>query len=342
MTTPLIEGVDEELAASTVGDAGSESVHRFVVATAGERLDRLLQGWMGELSRSRLTLLVDEGRVTVDGQVAKPSQRPRAGQEVVLSLPPPVPVAPQPQELPISVLYEDSDLLVLDKAAGMVVHPAAGAPDGTLVNALLFHVRDLGGVGGELRPGIVHRLDKETSGAIVVAKHDVALARLQRAFHDRQVDKRYVAIAHGHTPLETTYDTPFGRHPVDRVRMTGRLRADDPQARRAVTHVRTAETLLGGEASFVEISLETGRTHQIRVHLSEAGHPLLGDATYGGTKRDARAHPRVRQAAAMIGRQALHAHVLTFPHPRDGRIVSCTAPLPASFTEALALLSDGR
>ena len=330
---------DEESIARVDLTAGPEH-HDFTVMPEdiGQRLDRVLAHHLSDFSRSRLAQLVDEGRVTVDGVVGRVSARLKAGQVVAVEVPAPVPTAPQPEAIPLSILYEDASLLVVDKPAGMVVHPAAGVWSGTLVNALLHHVRDLAGIGGELRPGIVHRLDKETSGAIVVAKTEAALRGLQQAFQAHEVHKQYWALVHGTPPEAGTYDTPFGRHPIERVRMTGRLPPTDPRAKRAITHFRTAEVLAGGEAAQVEVTLQTGRTHQIRVHLSEAGYPLLGDATYGGTKRDRRAPPAVRAAAELIGRQALHAHVLAFRHPITGAEVRCEAPLPPALVRAVALL----
>lgn len=288
------------------------------------------------MSRSRLVKLVEDGRVTVDGKAAKASLKLKPGAVVDVDIPPPEPAEPQPEELGLRVLHDDADVVVVDKPAGMVVHPAAGVSNGTLVNALLFHVRDLAGIGGELRPGIVHRLDKNTSGALVVAKNDFSLVRLQEAFQARTVDKRYLALVHG-TPDESgTFETPFGRHPVDRVRMTSKLRDDAPGVRRAVTHWTVKERYEG--ATLVEVALETGRTHQIRVHFSEANHPLLADEVYGGVKRDKKAPPVVREAAEAVGRQALHAWTLTFPHPRTGERIRCEAPLPTDFEAALAVL----
>jgi 23S rRNA pseudouridine1911/1915/1917 synthase len=330
--------LEEEPATGPAGPAGAEH-HAFQAdaGDVGERLDRVLALRVPGHSRARLTQLVDEGRVTVDGRGAKPSQRLKAGQQVMVEVPAPVAAEPLPQELPLCVLFQDADLVVVDKAAGMVVHPAAGAPDGTLVNALLFHVRDLSGIGGTLRPGIVHRLDKDTSGVMVVAKHERSLVALQRAFHDREVEKVYLALVHGVPPAEGTIDTLFGRHPTDRVRMTGRLSPGAPDARRAVTHYRVTESF-GADAALVEVRLETGRTHQIRVHLSEAGFPLLGDETYGGTKRDRRAPERVRRAAERAGRQALHAWRLTLAHPMTRMSCAFEAPLPSDFAAALEML----
>jgi 23S rRNA pseudouridine1911/1915/1917 synthase len=319
-----------------------ESERTVAVAAdgAGERLDRYVAARWPDISRSRLTQLIDERQLLLDGRPAKPSVRLKVGAVIHLTVPPPIAATPQPEELELSVLYDDPDLLVVNKAVGMVVHPAAGVDSGTLVNALLFHVKDLAGIGGELRPGIVHRLDRDTSGAMVVAKNDFALAGLQRGFHDREVEKQYLAICHGVPAPSGTIDTPFGRHHVDRVRMTGRLQPDDPSARRAVTHFKRLESF-GDSAAMLTVQLETGRTHQIRVHLSEAGFPLLADKVYGGTKRDARAPAFVREAAVQLGRQALHAHVLAFKHPRSGALIRCVAPVPDDMERALAQLRRG-
>jgi 23S rRNA pseudouridine1911/1915/1917 synthase len=224
------------------------------------------------------------------------------------------------------VVHEDRHVLVLDKAAGMVVHPGAGHTSGTVVNALLHHVKDLRGVGGELRPGIVHRLDKDTSGLLVIAKHDEALRALQAAFKSRAVKKTYLALVAGQPPAEGTFRTLHGRHPRQRQRFTGKVR----QGKSAVTHFRVTERF-GARAARVEIDLETGRTHQIRVHFSEAGFPLLGDELYGGR--------RARQPA-VISRQALHAWKLSFAHPDTGQALSFTAPVPRDFRQAARALSS--
>lgn len=306
---------------------------------AGERLDRFLAARFSDMSRSRLGKLIDGGDVRVDGAQAKASFRLKPGMVVELEVPPPEPARPEPEALGLSVLHDDADVVVVDKPAGMVVHPAAGVTQGTLVNALLFHVTDLAGIGGELRPGIVHRLDKDTSGALVVAKNDLALVRLQASFQARAVEKRYLALVHGNPADAGTFDTAFGRHPVDRVKMTSRLPDDAPKVRRAVTRWTVRERFEG--ASLVEIELETGRTHQIRVHFSDANHPLLADETYGGTRRDKKAPPLVQRAAKEMGRQALHAWRLAFPHPRTGVRIAAEAPLPADFERALAVLRKG-
>jgi 23S rRNA pseudouridine1911/1915/1917 synthase len=234
------------------------------------------------------------------------------------------------EELPLAVLHEDRDLVVVDKAAGMVVHPGAGHASGTLVNALLHRVKDLAGVGGELRPGIVHRLDKDTTGCLVVAKHEKALVALQKAFKTREVEKTYLALVHGvPRAAEARIETLYGRHPVNRQRFTGKVKEGKP----ALTVYRVREPFEG--AALVEVDLLTGRTHQIRAHLSEAGHPLLCDTLYGSGRK---AKGRAVEAQEVLGRQALHAWKLAFPHPRTGRVLHVEAPLPPDFTAALKVL----
>jgi len=313
------------------GALGQRIEIRVDPAEAGNRLDVALARLAPALSRSRVQKLVESSRVLVDGRPAKPATRLRGGERIEVALPDPEPTDLVAQDLPISVLYEDGDLLVLDKRAGMVVHPARGAPHSTVLNALLHR---LGSGPGE-RLGLVHRLDKDTSGCLLVARTEAALASLQQQFRGRTVEKTYLALCHGCLADEGVIDTAYGRHPRDRTRFTSRLRA----ARRAVTRFR-AVARFGALATLAEVGLETGRTHQIRVHLSEAGHPLLADATYGGARREARLaveHP-VRRAAAAIGRQALHAWRLAFDHPRTGRRLRVEAPLPADLLAALAVL----
>jgi len=303
---------------------------------AGLRLDVALTRLAADLSRARIQRLLVEGHVLVGGRAVKPSARLRGGEEVLLTLPDPEPSGLLAQDLPLQILSEDRDLLVLDKAAGMVVHPARGTPHSTVVNALLFRLGEASAPGERL--GLVHRLDKETSGCLVVAKTEVALAALQAAFKRREVEKTYLALCHGRIAPEGRLDTPYGRHPGDRTRYTSRLREG---TRRAVTAWRVREAFAG--ATLVEVALHTGRTHQIRVHLADQGHPLLADAAYGGRKREARLAPDdpVRRAAEAIGRQALHAWRLAFPHPRTGVLMRFEAPLPGDFAAALAVLRAG-
>jgi 23S rRNA pseudouridine1911/1915/1917 synthase len=286
---------------------------------AGERLDRYLADAVPGLSRSQAQRLIDEGHVRVEGRTAKANLAVKAGDVVHVALPDPEPATAVAEDIPVPILYEDADLVVVDKPAGMVVHPAAGHSSGTLVNALLHHVDDLSGVGGELRPGIVHRLDKGTSGVMVVAKHDAAHEALAAQFEERKVEKEYVALVWGVVQAGRRIDLPIGRDPKDRQKMSARSR----RARSAVTRITRAEHLRG--VTLCQVAIHTGRTHQIRVHLSAIGHPVVGDATYGGVK--ARVAQDLRPLLR-LDRPFLHAARLAFTHPTDGRAMSFEAPLP--------------
>ena len=287
------------------------------------------------LSRARVQRLVSDGLVQVDGRGAKPASRLRGGERIVVEVPPPEPSGIVPQDLPLHILYEDRDLTVLDKRAGMVVHPARGSPHSTVVNALLHRLGGDAAAGGRL--GLVHRLDKETSGCLVVARSDQALAALQAQFQARTVEKVYLALVHGRLPDEGRLETPYGRHPRDRKRFTSRS-----GSRRAVTEWRVVERF-GERATLAEVRIHTGRTHQIRVHLAESGHPILADAAYGGVKRETRlpAGDPVRLAAEAVGRQALHAWKLAFHHPRTGRLRRFEAPVPPDLRAAIERLRRG-
>ena len=286
---------------------------------AGTRLDQFLAGRLGGRTRSQIQRLIREGRIGLERTTARPGIAVRAGDVVRVDIPAPAPAAPRPEALPLEIVHDDADLVVVDKPAGMVVHPAAGHADGTLVNALLHHVRDLSGIGGELRPGIVHRLDRGTSGLLVVAKHDRAHAELARQFADREVEKEYAALVWGLVRQGRRIDLPIGRDQVDRKRISARSR----RAREAVTRVVGAEPLDG--VTLVRVAIATGRTHQIRVHLSAIGHPVVGDSLYGGRRRHPPPHLRVVQR---LDRPFLHAARLAFTHPRDGRrvVVECELP----------------
>ncbi len=304
--------------------------HRAPPEARGERLDQHLARVFPDLTRSRIQGLIEAGHVQVDGKPAKAAQRLKGGERLSLQIPAPVPALPVAEELPLAVLHEDRDLVVVDKAAGMVVHPGAGHASGTLVNALLHRVKDLAGVGGELRPGIVHRLDKDTTGCLVVAKHEPALVALQKSFKTRVVEKTYLALVHGQPKqAEGRIETLYGRHPVHRQRFTGKVKEGKP----AITVYRVREQFEG--AALVEVDLLTGRTHQIRVHLAEAGHPLLCDTLYGAGRK---AKGLAVEAQEVLGRQALHAWRLSFPHPRTGKVLHVEAPLPPDFTAALKVL----
>jgi 23S rRNA pseudouridine1911/1915/1917 synthase len=266
----------------------------------------------------------------VNGQaVRSPSRKVRAGEKVVFVPPPPVAVEDRPEEIPLSILFEDAHLIVIDKPAGLVVHPATSHQAGTLVNALLHHCGDsLKGVGGERRPGIVHRLDKDTSGVMVVAKDEPTLTALQEQFHAHNLERRYLAIVEGVVAERGSFKTKYGRDPRDRKKFSSRVSI----GKRAVTHWEVKERFAG--ATLVEVRLETGRTHQIRVHFKDAGHPLLGDSQYGRPPRDA----KLRTVAHQLGRQALHAHVLGIVHPiTNDKLRWQTAP-PPDFQAALAAL----
>lgn len=300
---------------------------------AGLRLDQALAALVPGHSRSQIQRLIKDGHVcAADGRVvARPSEPVSAGDTFEVGVPPPAAAAPVPQDLPLEVLYEDSHLIVIDKPAGMVVHPGAGHADGTLVNALLHHVDDLSGIGGEARPGIVHRLDRGTSGVMVVAKSDQAHAELSRQFHDREVDKEYFALVWGVVQAGKRIEDPIGRDPAHRQKMSSRAR----RARSAVTRITRVEHLRG--VTLAQIAIATGRTHQIRVHLSEIGHPVVGDALYGGVHR--RMPPHLK-AISRLERPFLHAARLSFTHPAERHRLEFHSPLPADLQEVLDTLRE--
>ena len=291
----------------------------FEAGRSGERVDAFLAHRNPELSRSRLKGLIDEGRVTVDGQTAKPSTRLRAGQKVRVTLPEPETTSLVPRPIPIDTVYEDPDLLVVDKPAGLTVMPAPGHLDDTLANALLSRYPGLDGIGGTLRAGIVHRLDKDTSGLIVVARNEDILAALQRQFKQHRITKVYQALVRGEVPRpEAVIEAPIGRHPRDRKRM-----AVVDTGRDASTAYRVVARYEG--YTLVEVRPVTGRTHQVRVHMASIGHPLAGDATYG------RPIPTLR-------RHFLHAQTLGFEHPSSGKRVELTSDLPPELRDFLDTL----
>jgi 23S rRNA pseudouridine1911/1915/1917 synthase len=252
---------------------------------------------------------------------------------VTVDIPPPAPATAKAEDLPLAILYEDSSIVVVDKPAGMVVHPAAGHAQGTLVNALLHHVKDLSGVGGELRPGIVHRLDRGTSGVMVIAKTDEAHQELSRQFKLREVEKEYIALVWGLVQAGRRIDSPIGRDPNDRQKMSSRAR----HARHAVTRITGAEHLRG--VTLVTVAIATGRTHQIRVHLSEIGHPVVSDPTYGGLRRHM---PADLRPLLRLERPFLHAARLVLKHPADGRRMEFSSPLPEDLEQALDAIRAAR
>lgn len=349
------------------------SRHEFLIASAsvGQRLDQFLSQQDLPYSRSQLARRIDEGEVLVDESTSKPGHRLRAGQRVVFAPPPPQPIGLAPEAIPLDILFEDRHLIVLNKPAGMVVHPAPGHSSGTLVNALLHHCGSLPfpaayvaetedaddveppatappasatraarkgsdddatlSIGGQQRPGIVHRLDQGTSGVLVVAKDEPTLVGLQAQFQVHSIHRHYLAIAEGLAAAQGSFSTGYGRHPSDRKRFTARS-----GTKHAVTHFRTLETFPAAPASLVEVSLQTGRTHQIRVHFSEAGLPLLGDPLYGSQRPGRSA--LLRTLGHDLSRQALHAALLGFRHPITQQWLEYSTAAPADFQAALSRL----
>ena len=307
---------------------------------AGGRLDKALAEASG-LSRERVKALIGEGRVTVGGAaVASASARAAAGERFAIHLPPPADPQACPQDIPLSIAFEDEHLLVVDKPAGMVVHPAAGNPDGTLVNALLHHCATgaggrLSGIGGVARPGIVHRIDKDTSGLLVVAKSDAAHEGLARQFADHSIERAYLAVTSGHPhPPSGTIDERIGRSDANRKKMAV-LPKDSSRGKRAITHYKVLERMEA--CALVECRLETGRTHQVRVHLASIGHPLLGDPIYGRSPLTLR--PLLREL--QFHRQALHAAVLGFLHPLSGQRLTFESALPADMRALIDRTGQG-
>ena len=287
----------------------------------GERLDAFLAGRVEDLTRSAAQKLLEKGAVTIAGRPAKKNEKTTPGMTVEIELPDPEPIDVLPQNIPLDVVYEDADVIVINKPVGLVVHPAPGHPDGTLVNALLYHCGDsLSGINGQLRPGIVHRIDRDTSGLIIAAKNDKAHLALAEQLQDHSLARVYEAVVHGNfREDEGTVDAPIGRHPIDRKKMA----IDRKDGRRAVTHW----TVLGRYNGFTHIQcrLETGRTHQIRVHMASIGHPLVGDPVYGGN----------RKSLPGLAGQCLHARKLRFVHPSTQELVEVECPLPDWFKRVL-------
>ena len=303
---------------------------------AGTRLDVWLAARLPDLSRTRIRALVDAGHVRVDGALLKASHRLKAGERVDAEIPPPPPEEMAAEAIPLRIVFEDEHVLVVDKPAGMVTHPGAGQRTGTLAAAALAHAPEIAGVGGPRRPGIVHRLDKGTSGLIVLTKTPQAYESLTAQLARRTVSRRYLGLVHGALPrAEGVIDAPIGRDPRSRVRMAVTA---EGRGKRAVTRFRVLERFPG--VSYVECRLETGRTHQIRVHLASLGHPLLGDETYG--RRVLRKAPDPELAALIAGLHgvALHAAGLGFLHPASGRPVELTSPLPNRIANILSRLRD--
>ncbi len=289
----------------------------LIAQKPGLRLDKYLCQELGGVSRSYIQKLISSGYITVNGIKAKASLKLNRGDRVVATLPPPPPSPLTPEEMPLAIVYEDNDLIVVDKPAGLAVHPAPGHPSHTLVNAILAHCPQLASVGGSLRPGIVHRLDKDTSGLMLIAKNDRARLKLQSQIKERSILKRYLVLARGRlAPERGTIEAPIGRDPRNRKRM-----AIVAAGREAITHYRVLRYL--NNYTLLEVTPETGRTHQIRVHLSAIGYPVVGDALYGAK-------------SPFLGRQFVHASYLRFEHPSSGRVVEFTSELPPDLEDALA------
>ena len=300
-----------------------DNIITITAQESAERIDALLARCVPELTRSAAARLIEDGAVTVGGRTVRKNYKCAPGDEISLIMPEAADCELRPQDIPIDVVYEDDDLLVVNKARGMVVHPAPGHPDGTLVNALMFRCGDsLSGIGGEKRPGIVHRIDKDTSGLLIVAKNDFAHLALSAQLADRSLSRVYEAIVRGGMREDSgTVNAPIGRHPTDRKKMA----VTEKNSRSAVTHWRVLERFSG--YTLVECKLETGRTHQIRVHMAYCGHPILGDMVYGHKK------PELGQDS-----QCLHAKELRFVHPRTGQLVTVCCELPDYFTALLEKL----
>lgn len=308
----------------------------FVRGRPPERLDRFLSEHLTDLSRSQIKRLIDEERITLGDAPVRAAHKLKGGERLVVTIPDPTPVETAAEDIPLDILYEDSDLIVMNKPAGMVVHPAAGHGAGTLVNALLHHCHDLSGIGGEQRPGIVHRLDKDTSGVMVAAKNDCAHQGLGHQFKVHSITRRYLALVCGLVKDdEGLIDSAIGRHPIHRKKMSGRSRV----GRRAVTRWRVLKRYDQDRLTLVELTLETGRTHQIRVHFSELNLPILADPVYGRPAQvNALPDPELKRLAKELGRQALHARQLGFTHPRSGEYLQFEAPPPDDMQKILSYL----
>ncbi len=301
------------------------------------RLDVFLSGKYPSLSRSQVKKMIEDGEIRINGSVvSKAGLKLKAGDVVEFIIRPAQPWQVTAQDIPLQILYEDRHLLVINKPAGMVVHPAPGHREGTLVNAILHHCGDLSGIGGVIRPGIVHRLDQDTSGILLVAKDDETHRHLSGQFKDHSVGKTYQALVFGSPPEnEGMISLPVGRHPEDRKKMSTRSR----RGKEAVTRWRVAARY--GEVTLLAVDIETGRTHQIRVHLSAAGYPVVGDRVYGGKGRLASVRdPALRARLSMLPRQALHAWRIVFVHPRDSRKMEFVAPLPEDMRDLMDYLAS--
>ena len=293
----------------------------IIAKTSGERLDTYLSRQLPELSRSRIQNMIRDGLITVDSRLVKTGFSLQGEESIDVRIVSEVPIAAQPEEIPLNIIYEDKDIIVVNKPQGLVVHPAPGHADGTLVNALLHHCTDLAGVGGALRPGIVHRIDMNTSGLLVAAKNDAAYRGLSKQWQAHDITRIYHAILYGTIQEERgSIDAPIGRHPRERKKMA----VEPRHGRDAITHYLVLERLPFVNCTYTELKLETGRTHQIRVHMAQLGHPVVGDDTYGR-----------RKGKYKLNGQALHAKILGFCHPISGEKLFFDSKLPGCFSQLL-------
>ena len=329
-----------------------DGVRTFTAApeAAGKRIDAYLAQALPDISRARVQLLIESGQVRVDAKPAKAKQKLSGGESIEIEgEPQPPPLHATPEDIPLEILFEDQHLAIVNKPAGMMVHAGSGATDdarnrGTLVNALLFHFGKLSEVAGDLRPGIVHRLDKQTSGIILVAKDDSTHRKLGEMFSSRSLEKNYLALVHGHLAKDhVTVNLPIARDLVRRTRMTTRRSASDPGARSAVSHVTVLERLTTpyGPFSLVQVKIETGRTHQIRVHMQSLGHPVVGDFLYGAPHRILANPPVKNDPGLELPRNFLHAAHLVFVHPKTGKTLDIQSPLPPDLAAFLAAFKAG-
>ncbi len=318
-----------------------DETEEYVVDESGERLDIYLAKIMPGYSRARLQQLIKDKQVTVNTKIAKSSLKLECGEQIIIHIPPPEkPLTVAAENIPLNIIYQDADIAVINKQAGLVVHPGSGNWTGTMVNALMHHITDLSGIGGELRPGLVHRLDKDTSGLMLVAKNDTSHRALAAMIEARQVKREYLALVWGIPREETfTVDQPIGRDPHDRQRMAIIPEGSTHTSRRAVTHFTVIEKFRNG--SLIRAELETGRTHQVRVHLNFHGNPVIGDPVYGiKTGRQALLLFEINERAIInkLPGQALHAFRLTFEHPTSRKILSFETPPPKAFEDVLEML----
>jgi 23S rRNA pseudouridine1911/1915/1917 synthase len=304
--------------------------------SAGKRLDAFLAGQLADVSRTRIQRAIEDGDVLVNDRPAKPSYKLRLGDQIDIDFPEPAPVEIVAEALPLRIIYEDDDLIVVDKPAGMIVHPGAGIESGTLANALVYHFNQLSGSAGRIRPGIVHRLDKETSGLLVVAKNDAAHMKISEQFHDRKVFKMYVALVYGRVSQSLgDIEANLGRSPHNRTRMAV---LKGGAGRYAHTLFQVVERY--PEFTLLRVQIKTGRTHQIRVHLAHIGHPVVSDALYGMGRDNTVQDARMKKQVRLLGRHFLHAAQLEFHHPASGELLKFESPLPRELTTFLALLNQ--